>query len=162
MKVSKPVRTDLFKKYYELLKPGGELVILHGVGRPVIEKAYENNHRFLRIVRFFGGPKNYEDYQRKLNEEFRSLTSEFIPVNDIEQRLSESKFKVTSVLNTPVDGVVIVLEWSQFVAKVLLGKSLHTNNPIFFLLVHPFCVLSKKFSKKRDLEYCVLIHAIKQ
>jgi len=151
----------LFAKFHQILMPEGELYVLHGVGRPVIEKAYDNNHWLLNVLRKFGGPKSYEEYQGLLNEEFRATSEKFITTSDIKKDMENAGFKIDSEINTPVDSVVYVVDWAQFILKVVFGKSRHLNNPIVFLLLTPVCEIARLISDKREIEYCVLIKAIR-
>lgn len=154
-------RTEFLETLNEKLKDNGDLFILHGVGRPVIESSYKTNNIFIKGLKLFGAPKSYKEYQQSLNREFRSNEIKFISKEEIISDLHRTGYEIIDVQSTPEDNVVIFLEWSQYLFKLIFGSSRLLNNPIVFSILHPVCRLIRIFSHARKLDYVILLHAKK-
>jgi SAM-dependent methyltransferase len=155
--------TRLFGYLVQLLKDDGKIIVLSGVGRPVIMEAYQRNHWLLRLFRF--APSyypSYEEYVSSLNNEFHSKDSEFADRLSVLKSLKQNGLQIESQIFTPPDSVVRFLEWYQYVCKTVFGRATYVNNPLLFLVFHPYCSFLARLKPARTLEYGVLITACKK
>jgi len=152
-------RIELYHVWQKSLKDDGRVIICQGVGRPIIERAFQNKHWLIKLLARCGGPATFDEYSSLLNTEFRAKDKNFIPQEKIIEELVSSGFEIESIIPTPSDAVVTILEWTQYILKTLLGRARYINHPIVFMLVYPCCIFAKAFSNKRDLDYGILISA---
>jgi ubiquinone/menaquinone biosynthesis C-methylase UbiE len=136
------------KEIERVLKPGGRLVIVNGVGRPVLKEAYAGDSEKLRRImekylsRF---PRTFEEYEYGLQKIFGTNIKKFLSRQDIISLLEDEGFVVDKVKESPSAFFGSYFEWDQF-KKYVKNKNIFKTR--FFFLKYLFFSFAGMFSNK--------------
>ncbi|MBT0584936.1 class I SAM-dependent methyltransferase [Alteromonas oceanisediminis] len=124
---------------HRLLKPGGRVVFVNGVGRPNIKEMYEKNPESIEKYREKYGaavPRSYDDYIAKLTLSFGTAIHTLLSEEEYEALISQSAFRIDSVVNSPKKIAADILFHEQFERFVKTGSGLSSDwfAPKFFYL----------------------------
>lgn len=109
------------------LRPGGRVVVVNGAGHPAVERAYARDHPVLRWLRRRHPddvPKTYEDYCRRLQEEFGTARTGFLSEADVTGALRDAGFDVVRTVHSPHAASGAALSWLQFLRVARGGSGL--------------------------------------
>ncbi len=127
MMISEP--DQFLSEVKRILKPGGKLVVVNGLGHPAIEKAYSNNTILLKIARLLYPkrfPKTYNEYVQNLRGVFETAF-EFPKADYYIDLLQKNEFKVIKEFRSPGKISGDLSSWNQFFLYIKTGKGIVTN-----------------------------------
>lgn len=108
-----------------VLKPGGRVVIVNGVGHPVIKQAYEaNSPRLAALARRFPQrmPKSYAEYCARFQTIAGTARTDFMTKDEIVSALDKAGFAVCMSRYSPRRRAGEWLSWHQFELYMRTGK----------------------------------------
>lgn len=143
-----PDPNQFLNEVKRILKPGGKLVVVNGLGHPAIEKAYANNSFILKVAkklypsRF---PENYNAYVSSLRGVFETAF-EFPTSNYYLELLKNNSFNVHNEFRSPGKISGNLSSWNQYFLFLRTGRGIVTNFIFAKYLLFSFLDLfSKRF-----------------
>jgi ubiquinone/menaquinone biosynthesis C-methylase UbiE len=136
------------KEIRRVLKPGGRLVMVNGIGRRFIQEAYRQKSRKLALLkqkypqRF---PGSFEEFELKLQQIFGTSIKGFMTSEEIFRLLKENEFHIQEVVESPSHYFGSNFEWGQF-KRYIKNKNIFKTN--FFYLYYVFYTVARWFSDK--------------
>ena len=116
---------------YRVLRPGGRLVVVNGLGHPVIERAYHQNESRLwnlrkRYPRRF--PESYEEYCRAFQTAAGTARKDFMSEREIRNALTDHGFHLRNRCYSPSRRAGEWLSWRQFELYLRSGTIVRTGH----------------------------------
>lgn len=113
-----------------VLRPGGRLVVVNGIGHPAIADAYARQSFPLRLARALWPtrfPPSYDAYVSELHRLY-GIAFPFRSRDYYRTLLTENRFVVVSELVSPTDGAAAAVSWNLFLFYLRTGRA----NPFWF------------------------------
>jgi ubiquinone/menaquinone biosynthesis C-methylase UbiE len=108
-----------------VLKPGGRLVVVNGLGHPALAEAFATNSpRLVALARRFPErmPKSYADYCARFQTVVGTARTDFMSRDEIASALGNAGFSVRSEKYAPNRGAGAWYSWWQFELYLRTGK----------------------------------------
>lgn len=113
-----------------LLKPGGRVVFVNGVGRPNVQAMYEGAGKTLaKFIEKYGDsvPKSYDEYIQKLTQSFGTAIHKLLTEQDYIELISQNGFSIESTTNSPKRVAADKIFMDQFERFVRTGSGLSSD-----------------------------------
>jgi ubiquinone/menaquinone biosynthesis C-methylase UbiE len=108
-----------------VLKPGGRLVVVNGLGHPLIEQAYAANApRLAALARRYPDrmPRSYAEYCQRFQAIAGTARTSFMTETEIVEALRRAGFAIESTGYSPRQSAGAWLSWTQFELYLRTGK----------------------------------------
>ena len=121
-----PEPSIFLKEIRRVIKPGGRLVVVNGLGHPIIHQAFERNSIGMRFLKWRYAermPVSYDDYVLRLQRSFGTAVDRFITGQEIERLIQEHGFQIERISGTPKRIAEAFISWNQFLLYLRTGRS---------------------------------------
>ena len=142
---------NFLQEIKRLLKPGGRVVFVNGVGRPNIEEMYANDP--LKLEKYKkqygdGVPATYEDYVQKLTKSFGTSIHSFLSESEYKTLIAKNGLTIVQSTNSPKRVAADKIFLKQFELFVKTGSGLsHDNFVLQFYYLSFLSLFDSKGSK---------------
>jgi SAM-dependent methyltransferase len=109
-----------------VMRPGGRLIVVVGLGHPAVEAAYRRRGRlFTALLRRTGMPDSYEGFRALLSNRFATAT--LFSADDVVTLVERSGFRVTTVDFSPHQAGGAFVSWLTFFNVARGGSGITTR-----------------------------------
>lgn len=149
---------DVFlKEIKRLLKPGGRVVFVNGVGRPNIEEMYKKApQKIVSYKKQFGDavPGTYEEYVRKLTKSFGTSIHSFLSESEYKALITKNDLNIVNSIYSPKRIAADKIFLKQFELFVKTGSGLTHDN---FVLQFYYLSFLSLFDSRRSKAGSIIV-----
>lgn len=136
------------KEVKRLLKPGGRVVFVNGVGRVSIKEAFENNDPRIVALREQVGegfPGSFQEYEQRLVKSFGAAIHRFISEDEYCSWIEGEGLTILERDHSPKEISSDAIYWRQMKMFLKTGKSIPIKNfPLWFTYLKLIGLFSNK------------------
>jgi ubiquinone/menaquinone biosynthesis C-methylase UbiE len=131
-----PNPSEFLAEVHRVLKPGGRIVVVSGIGHPAIKSAYQNNGALLRLAKKLypeSVPASYDAYVSVLTHSFNT-SFEFPEPDYYPDLITKNSFNVTRTSYAPSGLAYGFISWLQFFQFIRKGTTITNFGFLSFML----------------------------